>query len=110
MAGLRPVVDDQQLTVLRVLGDPRRSLGEDHTRMISQLHQLLLELIPGGAKKDLSAAQAKAVLSKVRPAMPPARPAAGSPRNSSPTWNGSTAARRPPTRNSRSWSPRPARA
>jgi transposase len=28
--------------------------------MISQLHQLLLELIPGGAKKDLSAAQAKA--------------------------------------------------
>src|SRR3954464_2108882 len=35
--------------------------------MISQLHQLLLELIPGGAKKDLSAAQAKALLAKVRP-------------------------------------------
>ena len=67
MAGLRPVVDDQQLTVLRVLGDRRRSLGEDHTRMVSQLHQLLLELIPGGAKKDLSAAQAKALLAKVRP-------------------------------------------
>ncbi|HXH78360.1 IS110 family transposase [Nocardioides sp.] len=67
MAGLRPVVDDQQLAVLRVLGDRRRSLGEDHTRMISQLHQLLLELIPGGAKKDLSAAQAKALLAKVRP-------------------------------------------
>ena len=33
----------------------------------SQLHQLLLELIPGGAKKDLSAAQAKALLAKVRP-------------------------------------------
>ena len=29
--------------------------------------QLLLELIPGGAKKDLSAAQAKALLAKVRP-------------------------------------------
>ena len=67
MAGLRPVVDDQQLTVLRVLGDRRRSLGEDHTRMVSQLHHLLLELIPGGAKKDLSAAQAKAMLAKVRP-------------------------------------------
>ena len=67
MAGLRPVVDDQHLTVLRVLGDRRRSLGEDHTRMVSQLHQLLLELIPGGAKKDLSAAQAKALLAKVRP-------------------------------------------
>ena len=67
MSGLRPVVDDQQLAVLRVLVDRRRSLGEDHTRMTSQLHQLLLELIPGGAKKDLSAAQAKALLAKVRP-------------------------------------------
>jgi transposase len=35
--------------------------------MVSQLHQLLLELIPGGAKKDLSAAQAKALLATVRP-------------------------------------------
>jgi transposase len=67
MAGLRPVIDDEQLTVLRILGDRRRSLGEDHTRMVSQLHQLLLELIPGGAQKSLSAAQAKALLAKVRP-------------------------------------------
>src|SRR6184192_2888455 len=35
--------------------------------MISQLHQLLLELIPGGAKKALSAAQARALLAHVRP-------------------------------------------
>ncbi len=35
--------------------------------MVSQLHQLMLELVPGGAKKDLSAAQAKALLAKVRP-------------------------------------------
>ena len=35
--------------------------------MVCQLHQLLLELIPGGAKKDLSARQAKALLAKVRP-------------------------------------------
>src|SRR6478735_2229129 len=67
MAGLRPVVNDEQLAVLRILVDRRRSLGEDHTRMVSQLHQLLLELIPGGAKKDLSARQAKALLAKVRP-------------------------------------------
>jgi hypothetical protein len=33
MSGLRPVVDDQQLAVLRILVDRRRSLGEDHTRM-----------------------------------------------------------------------------
>ena len=65
--GLRPVVADAQLDVLRVLVDRRRALGEDHTRMVSQLHHLLLELIPGGAKKDLSAAQAKKLLATVRP-------------------------------------------
>jgi transposase len=54
MAGLRPVIDDEQLAVLRILVDRRRWLGEDHTKMVSKLHQLLLELVPGGAKKDLS--------------------------------------------------------
>jgi transposase len=67
MAGLRPVVADDQLTVLRMLADRRRSLGDEHTRKVSQLHALLLELLPGGAKKDLSAAQAKALVAKVRP-------------------------------------------
>src|SRR5665213_2645538 len=66
MSGLRPV-DDEQLAVLRILVDRRRSLGDDHTRMVSQLHRLLLELIPGGAKTSLSAAQAKVLLGKVRP-------------------------------------------
>ena len=61
------VVDDEQLAVLRVLVDRRRSLGEEHSRKVSQLHALLLELIPGGAKRDLSAAQAKKLLATVRP-------------------------------------------
>src|SRR5665648_985659 len=67
MAGLRPVVNDEQLAVLRTLVDRRRSLGEEHTRMVAQLHHLLLELVPGGAKKSLSAAQAKAILAGIRP-------------------------------------------
>jgi transposase len=67
MNGLRLVVDDEQQALLRILADRRRALGEDHTRMISQLHQLLLELIPGGAKKDLSAAQARVLLAGIRP-------------------------------------------
>ncbi|WP_406081380.1 IS110 family transposase [Micromonospora sp. NBC_00858] len=67
MAGLRPVVNDEQLALLLILVDRRRSLGEDHTWMVSQLHQLLLELIPSRAKKSLSAAQAKALLATVRP-------------------------------------------
>jgi transposase len=74
MAGLRPVVHDEHLALLRIMVDRRRSLGEDHTRMVSQLHQLLLELIPGGAKKSLSAAQAKAMLARSDPAMRSARP------------------------------------
>lgn len=53
---------DEQLAVLRLLVDRRRSLGEVHTRNASQLHQLLLDLIPGGAKRDVS----KALLTKVR--------------------------------------------
>ena len=67
MAGLRPVVNDEQLEVLRLLVDRRRSLGEEHTRKVSQLHALLLELLPGGAKRDLSAAQAKKLLAGLRP-------------------------------------------
>ena len=70
MAGLRPVVSDEQLEVLQLLVDRRRALGDEHTRKISQLHRILLEMLPGGAKKYLSAAQAKVLLSGVRPRDP----------------------------------------
>ncbi|OLT17997.1 IS110 family transposase [Serinicoccus sp. CUA-874] len=70
MSGLRPVVDDEQLEVLRMCVDRRASLGAEHTRKVCQLHKLLLELIPGGAKRSLSAAQAKELLKKVRPTTP----------------------------------------
>ena len=76
--GLRPLVADADLDVLRLLADRRRQLGEEHTRKVSQLHALLLELIPGGAKKDLSAAQAKQYWRKSVPERWPARPAADS--------------------------------
>jgi transposase len=67
MTGLRPVAADADLEVLRLLVDRRRALGEEHTRKTSQLHALLLELIAGGAKKDLSPTKARALLAKVRP-------------------------------------------
>jgi hypothetical protein len=44
--------------------------------MTCQLHQLLADLIPGGAKRALSAAQARALLARVRQ-----RGQAGPPRN-----------------------------
>ena len=61
--------------MLRLLVDRRRSLGEEHTRKIAQLHRLLLELVPGGAKMFLSAAQAKACWPRCARATWPARPA-----------------------------------
>lgn len=67
MNGLRSVVRDDQRDLLRILADRRRALGEDHTRMTSQVHMLLMELIPGGAKRDLSARQAKLLLASIRP-------------------------------------------
>jgi transposase len=67
MTGLREVVNNETLEVLRLLVDRRRRIGQDHTRMVCQLHQRLLELLPGGAKRDLSAAQARKLLSTVRP-------------------------------------------
>jgi transposase len=70
MAGLREVACDQTLEVLRLLADRRRRIGEDHTRMVCQLHRILLELLPGGAKRDLSAAQARRLLAAVRPGDP----------------------------------------
>jgi transposase len=67
MAGLRPVVADADLDLLRLLVDRRRQMGAEHSRKVSQLHALLLELIPGGAKKSLTAVQAKKLLATVRP-------------------------------------------
>ena len=81
MAGLRPVVDDEQLAVLRILVDRRRSLGEDHTRMISQLHQLLLELIPVGRRRTSPPPRPRRCWRRSARAMPPARPDVGSPRS-----------------------------
>ena len=98
MTDLRRVTDDTQLAVLRVLADRRRSLGEDHSRMICRLHQLLLDLIPGGAKKALSAARPGRCWPGSGRGTRPGRPAAGSPPSWSATWNGAACARKPRTR------------
>jgi transposase len=79
MQGLRPVADDAQLAVLPILAGRRRSLGEDHTRMICQLHQLLLELIPGGAKKSLPRPRPRPCWPRSAPAMPQAKHGGGPP-------------------------------
>jgi len=64
---LRQVTLDDTTVALRLLVDRRELLGRTRTETVSRLHHLLLELVPGGAKKFLSTQQARALLNTVRP-------------------------------------------
>ncbi|GAA0315453.1 IS110 family transposase [Kineococcus aurantiacus] len=64
---LRAVTVDGEHVALRLLADRRDELGVRRTETVNRIHKLLLELMPGGAKKFLSAAQAKALVAPVRP-------------------------------------------
>jgi transposase len=65
--GLAQVAVDGELVALRLLADRRDELAGARTRTANRLHRLLLELIPAGAPRFLSATQAKALLATVRP-------------------------------------------
>jgi transposase len=62
------VAADDVTTVLRLLIDRRDQLGATRTDTVNRLHHLLLELIPGGAKKQLTTGQARTLLATVTPA------------------------------------------
>jgi transposase len=64
---LRVIAVDDATVALRLLIDRRDELGVARSQTVNRIHRLLLELLPGGAKKDLSAMQAKALLATVRP-------------------------------------------
>jgi transposase len=65
--GLRQVALDDVTVVLRLLADRRDGLGQARTDLLNCIHKLLLELLPGGAKKYLSAGQARTMLNTIRP-------------------------------------------
>jgi transposase len=50
-----------------MLADRRDELRRARTQVINRLHRLLLELLPGGARKYLSARQARAMIASVSP-------------------------------------------
>jgi transposase len=64
---LRQVQPEDHTVPLRLLSDHRDDLVSEHTRIINRLHRLLRELIPGGAKNQLSTLQAAQALRSVRP-------------------------------------------
>jgi transposase len=66
-AGLREVRLDDQMVALRLLSARRRDLMRSRTQAVNRLHQALMELIPAGAPKSLTAAAARALLATARP-------------------------------------------
>lgn len=65
--GLSEVRVDDDIAVLRVLSDRRRDLVRSRTQTVNRCHQLLMELIPAGAPKNLTATTARALVATVRP-------------------------------------------
>ncbi len=64
---LRELAYDEELIALRLLTDRRDELSRRRVQTVNRLQRLLAELIPGGAKRDLSALQAKRLLASVKP-------------------------------------------
>ena len=63
---LRPVVTEDHIAVLRLLSNRHKNLTSLHTQAVCRLHALLAGIVPGGARRRLSADQAVAVLSGCR--------------------------------------------
>jgi transposase len=69
-AGVREVRQDDHAAVLKVWSKRYRDLGRARTQVACRLHQVLCELIPGGAGagKEITAGQAGQILASVTPA------------------------------------------
>jgi transposase len=65
-----PVLAEDLTTVLGLLDERRNNVVTQRTRLVNQLHALLLELVPGGAPSDLTVTIASRVLTGLRPAGP----------------------------------------
>jgi transposase len=66
-AGLRRVEPDDERVALRLLSDRRTELVDARTQTVNRLHRLLMDLIPAGGPRNLTARVAKPLLGTVRP-------------------------------------------
>jgi transposase len=69
---LRQVGVEDQAVVLHLLTKRRQDLVAARTQTINRLHRLLMDLVPGGAWRNLTAKRAAALLSEVTPTGAPA--------------------------------------
>jgi len=65
--GLRVLARNDDLEVVRMLSDRRAELVSQRVQTVNRLHRLLSELIPGEVKLNLTAPQAREILSRRRP-------------------------------------------
>lgn len=72
-SGLHQVSAEDHPTVLRLLSDRRDDLVRARTQTLNRLHQLLAELHPAGAGRNLTAPTAAALLRRIRPRTDAAR-------------------------------------
>ena len=72
VSSLRQVRVEDQATVLHLLTKRRDDLVATRTQTINRLHRLLLDLVPGGARRNLTTKRAAALLAAVTPAGAPA--------------------------------------
>jgi len=70
--GLRQVGVEDQAVVLHLLTKRRQDLVAARTQTINRLHRLLMDLVPGGARRNLTANRAAALLAALTPAGRPA--------------------------------------
>jgi transposase len=66
-SSLRPVAADDHAQVLRLLAKRNIDIGAHRTRVVCRLHNLLMELSPGGIAKELNAADAAQLLEGLQP-------------------------------------------
>jgi transposase len=64
---LQPVRPDDTTEILRMLTTRRQEIVELRIATVNRLHEVLCHLIPGGAKRHLSASRPRSLLSPVRP-------------------------------------------
>jgi transposase len=69
---LRQVGVEDQAVVLHLLTKRRQDLVAAHTQTINRLHRLLLDLVPGGARRNRTANRAAVLLAALTPAGQPA--------------------------------------
>jgi transposase len=64
---LRVLAADGELEAMRMLCERREELSRLRVQIVNRLQRMFSELLPGQAKRDLTALQAKALLATVRP-------------------------------------------